>query len=57
MARFSDGDNVMVNPITGPGLDSAKVSGIIVIVALLLLILIRRGFRGVNVLGASARLG
>lgn len=56
MSRFSAQDT-MVNPIAGPGLDSAKVSGIIVIASLLLLVLIRRGFRGVNVLGASARLG
>jgi hypothetical protein len=40
---YGDPDNVMTNPI--------------IIGALLVLVAIRRGFRGVNVLGASARLG
>lgn len=60
MAKFtgvSDVDNNMVNPIKGPGLDTPMVTGIIVLSALGMLILIRRGFRGVNVMGAGVSIG
>jgi hypothetical protein len=54
---YGDPDNVMVNPVKGPGFDTPQMAGAIVIGALLILVAIKRGFRGVNVLGASARLG
>ncbi len=41
----------MVNPIKGIGLDTPQVTGAIVLGALAMLILIRRGFRGVNLAG------
>lgn len=54
MAKFSYADEGNINPVKDRGMDTPMVTGALVIGALVALILIRRGFRGVNVLGASA---
>lgn len=41
----------MTNPITGGGFDTQHAAGALIVVCLLLLVLIRRGFRGVNLAG------
>lgn len=54
MAKFNaDADNVYTNPIKGAGFDSPQMTGVLVLGALGMLILIRRGFRGVNAFGAG----
>lgn len=56
MAKFSYADEGNVNPVKGGGIDTPQMTGAIVIGALVALVLIKRGFRGVNVLGAGAHL-
>jgi hypothetical protein len=57
MPKFSYADEGNINPVKGGGIDTPMMTGALVIGALVALILIRRGFRGVNVLGASANIG
>jgi len=48
----------MVNPVSdGRTIDTPQMAGVLVIGALVFLILIKRGFRGVNVGGAGVRVG
>lgn len=44
------------NPIKGGGFSTEHVAGGLVIAALIFLVLVRRGFRGVSVGGASVNL-
>lgn len=47
-----------VNPVSdGRTIESPQVAGMLVIGALVFLILVKRGFRGVNVGGAGVRVG
>lgn len=54
---YGDPDNVMVNPVKGMGWDTPQMAAVLVIGALLVLVAIARGFRGVSVGGAGVRLG
>lgn len=55
---FGDPTSEGVNPVSdGRTIDTPQMAGVLVIGALVLLILIKRGFRGVNVGGAGVRLG
>ena len=50
--------NEMVNPVSdGRTIDTPQMAGILVIGSLVFLILVKRGFRGVNVGGAGVRVG
>lgn len=44
-------EDVLTNPVKGAGFDTPQVAGALVIGSLLLLVAIRRGFRGVNLAG------
>ena len=44
-------EQVLTNPVKGTGFDTPQVAGAIVILSLVGLIAIRRGFRGVNLAG------
>jgi len=44
-------DTRLTNPITGGGFDTPQAAALIIVVAFVLLVLIRRGFRGVNLAG------
>lgn len=46
-------DNVLVNPVKGVGIDTPHVAAALVIGCLGFLVLVRRGFRGVNVAGVG----
>lgn len=50
-------DSQMTNPVKGQGLTTEHAAGIIIISALVFLIMVKRGFRGVNVggVGVSVR--
>jgi hypothetical protein len=50
---YGEPDRKMVNPIKGAGLTTAHMQAGLVIGAFLLLVAIRRGFRGVNVGGVG----
>ncbi len=54
---FEQTENMMTNPVKGQGFDTPQVAGALVIGALLALVAIRRGFRGVNVAGVGVRVG
>lgn len=51
MNGYTDYGDTMVNPVKGAGFDTPQVAGAIVIGSVLMLVLIRRGFRGVNLAG------
>lgn len=51
MNGYTDYGDAMVNPVKGAGFDTPQVAGALVIGSVLMLILIRRGFRGVNLAG------
>lgn len=44
-------DQRLTNPITGGGFDTPQAVAVVIIAAMALLYLIRRGFRGVNLAG------
>jgi hypothetical protein len=46
-------DKDLTNPVTGSGIDTQHVAAAVVILAMLALWGIRRGFRGVNLGGVS----
>jgi len=49
MAGNYDGDTTMVNPISDSGISTEKWAAILVLGAMVALIAINRGFRGVSV--------
>lgn len=58
MAEMRGGNNGQLNRATfAGGISPERWTGIVVLACLGLLILIRMGFRGVNLMGASARIG
>ncbi len=49
-------DSEMVNPVKSAGMSTEYAAGVIVIGALIFLIAINRGFRGVSISGATGGL-
>ena len=49
-------DSQMVNPVKSAGMSTEYAAGVIVIAALVFLVAVNRGFRGVSISGASGGL-
>ena len=50
---MADYESDMVNPVKGQGLSTEHAAAIVVLGSLVFLILVKRGFRGVNVGGVG----